>query len=134
MRGPHCLRTWSSTQGPIALSSAEAEYYAMLNGVVKATGLQAMAAELGVKGLGGPIGLYTDSTAAKSFASRRGLGRVRHVETRRLWLQREVAEGRVRVHKVLGTENPADVLTKYLSQEAAARAMGRMGVALGWRS
>ena len=51
-----------------------------------------------------------------------------------MWLQREVAEGRVRVHKVLGTENPADVLTKYLSQEAAARAMGRMGVALGWRS
>ena len=30
--GMHCVKTWSSTQMPLALSSAEAEYYAMVDG------------------------------------------------------------------------------------------------------
>ena len=71
MRGPHCLKTWSATQGPTALSSAEAEYYAMVDSVVKAMGIQAMGEEIGIKGLNGPIVLHTDSSSAKSFASRR---------------------------------------------------------------
>ena len=29
MIGGHCIKVWSHTQGPIALSSAEAEYYAI---------------------------------------------------------------------------------------------------------
>ena len=49
MRGEHCLKTWSTTQGPIALSSAEAEYYAMVDGVVRAFGAQAMCGWSGPK-------------------------------------------------------------------------------------
>jgi hypothetical protein len=30
MLGDHCIKTWSATQGPYALSSAEAEFYAMV--------------------------------------------------------------------------------------------------------
>ena len=70
-----------------------------------------MLAELGVMA---KIIVYTDSSAAKSFASQRGLGRMRHMEVRKLWLQEEVRQGRVRLVKVRGDANPADLLTKYL--------------------
>ena len=72
MIGGHCIKAWSHTQGPIALSSAEAEYYAMVEGAARAKGLQTLAKEIGLLGMDGPITLNTDSSAAKSFASRRG--------------------------------------------------------------
>ena len=46
--GGHCLKTWSSTQSSPALSSAEAEYYAAVDGASRALGLQSAARELGV--------------------------------------------------------------------------------------
>ena len=67
-------------------------------------------------GVESPIELFTDASAAKSFASRKGLGRQHHVDTRYLWLQEEVASGRVRLGKVRGELNPADVLTKYRAE------------------
>ena len=57
----------------------------------------------------------TDSSAAKSFVGRQGLGKMKHLEIRDLWLQKEVREGRVVVRKVLGTENPSDLGTKILN-------------------
>ena len=90
MLGKHCIKTWSSTQGAVALSSAEAEFYAMIAGVLRAKGLLSIAKELGFKSFTGVIKIATDSSAAKSFVSRRGLGKMRHLEIRDLWLQKEV--------------------------------------------
>ena len=45
-----------------------------------------------------------DSEAAESFVGRRGLGRMRHIEVRDLWLQEEVRNGKVKVEMVKGTE------------------------------
>ena len=59
--------------------------------------------------------LGTDSSAAKSFVSRRGLGKMRHLEIRDLWLQKEVNEGKVEVSKIRGDCNPADLMTKILT-------------------
>ena len=134
MRGPHCIRSWSVTQGPIALSSAEAEYYAMVDGVIKAMGVQTMCEEVGVNGMSGPIVLHTDSSSAKSFASRRGLGRARHVQTRCLWLQKAVSDSLVLVRKVAGTANPADILTKFLAADSVERTARLMGIVLVWRA
>lgn len=47
MLGEHCIKIWSTTQGPYALSSAEAEFYAMIEGVTRAKGLLSLAVELG---------------------------------------------------------------------------------------
>ena len=69
-----------------------------------------MLKEIGMKA---EITLSTDSSAAKSLGSRRGTGRIRHLETKWLWLQIEVAEGRIKLEKVAGDLNPADLLTKY---------------------
>ena len=133
MRGPHCLKSWSTTQGPIALSSAEAEYYSMVEGVVKAMGMQSLAVEIGLLHVSGPIRLYTDSSSAKSFASRRGLGRARHIDTRCLWLLAAVAEKKVFVNKVDGAHNPANMFTKYLSRESINREAQMMCVVIMWR-
>ena len=46
--GNHCVKTWSCRQGPIALSSAEAEYYSMVEGAIKAKGVQTVAREIGL--------------------------------------------------------------------------------------
>ena len=105
----------------------------MVDGVIKAMGIQSLGKEVGLSHLSGPIRLHTDSSSAKSFASRRGLGRARHVETRRLWRQEAVADRRVLVNRVSGIRNPANLLTKYLHAEAIIRETGFMGVKLHWR-
>ena len=115
MLGGHCLKTWSSTQGAIALSSAEAEFYALVEAVLRAKGLITVALELGFTSLRTEVKAVTDSSAAKSFLTRRGLGKMKHIEIRDLWLQEEVLKGQVEVMKVLGTENPADLMTKFLN-------------------
>jgi hypothetical protein len=125
MLGMHCLKTWSSTQPVIALSSGEAEYYAMIDAATRTMGLQASMKELGTKV---ELVMHTDSSAAKAFASRRGAGKIRHVEVKVLWLQEAVACGRLKVKKVLGTENPADLMTKYHNAEAIKKNLAKMNI------
>ena len=128
MLGEHCLKTWSSTQGPTALSSAEAEYYSMVEAVTRAKAIQTYGAEIGIAGIEGSMELRTDASAAKSFAARKGLGRQRHIDTRYLWLQEEVAHGRVRLSKVRGDANPADLMTKFLVEAEVVYKAGLLGV------
>ena len=115
MLGEHCIKTWGSTQGAVALSSAEAEFYGMVEAVIKSKGLHCLATELGFKDLSNVVNLNTDSSAAKSFVSRQGFGKMKHIEIRDMWLQKEVRDGRVVVQKIPGTQNPADLMTKILS-------------------
>ena len=75
MLGNHCIKTWCATQGALALSSAEAEFYAMIEGVTRAKGLLSSAGEMGFVDLSNVVHFGTDSSAAKSFVSRRGLGK-----------------------------------------------------------
>ncbi len=81
MLGNHCIKTWCCTQGAVALSSAEAEFYAMVEAVCRTKGLSSLAKELGFINVGNVIHLGTDSSAAKSFVCRRGLGRMKHLES-----------------------------------------------------
>ena len=61
-----------------------------------------------------PIQIYSDSSA-RSVARRRGIGgRLRHLQTRHLWLQSRVARGHLKMDVVAGEQNPADTLTKPL--------------------
>ena len=86
----------------------------MIEAVTRAKGLMSLASELGFGGLGNVIKLGTDSSAAKSFVSRWGLGKMRHLEIRDLWLQNEVKKGKLKVIKIEGKSNPADLMTKIL--------------------
>ena len=74
-----------------------------------------MLADLGVEV---KIRLRTDASAAKGIASRRGLGKIRHLEVHQLWLQEKVNKGEIEVMKVKGEGNLADALTKPLDGKA----------------
>jgi len=109
--GSHLIKTWSSTQSSVALSSGEAEFY----GVVKASGY-GLAYQALLKDFGLPkqLTVFTDSTAAIGIASRQGLGKLRHLDTNTLWVQQAVRCRRLTLRKVAGEENPADVFTKHI--------------------
>jgi hypothetical protein len=128
MLGKHCLRTWSSTQPVLALSVAEAEYYSIVEGATRCIGLQTMLKEMGVEV--GILVISTDSSSAKSFASRRGLGKMRHIEVKDLWLQEAVCCGRLKPQKIDGVMNPADLLIKYLSSAEIAKHLQFLHISL----
>ena len=107
--GGSAVKSWSKRQATIALSSGEAEYVAIVKAVAEALGLQSLARDLGEDV---PVFVLTDSAAARGIANRVGLGKIRHLDTRLLWLQELVRDGRVRVRRVRGDSNPADHLTK----------------------
>ena len=115
MLGEHLIKCWSINQVVIALSSGEAEYYAMVKGASIGMGVKGMLADFGISG---SIEIKTDSSAAKGISSRRALGNVRHIELCELWLQEKVAEGKIAVVKIPGAENNSDCLTKAASRES----------------
>ena len=125
MWGSHCIKTWSVNQGYIALSSGEAEYYGAVRGASQALGLRAMMMDLGVEAAilsGSPgIELCVDASAAVGIASRRGLGKQRHIELNELWLQDQIARGRIGIRKVNGKVNFSDSLTKFCGADRIAQ-------------
>ena len=123
--GQHCIRTWSSTQPSVTLSSGEAEYYGLVKAAGAGLGHQSLMSDLDVAL---PVRAWTDSSAAIGIASRSGLGKLRHLETHTLWLQEKVRTGAIAVKKVHGSVNPADIFTKHLpSREKVHQLMSLFG-------
>ena len=60
--------------------------------------------------------MWSKNSAAKGIASRKGVGKVRHIEVHQLWVQDKVASGELMISKVRGDENVADALTKYVER------------------
>ena len=59
--------------------------------------------------------VMTDSSSAKAFASKRGLGKMKHIQTRFLWIQERLVLKHFVLDKVGTLLNRADVLRKQLS-------------------
>ena len=59
----------------------------------------------------------SDSSGARGVAARLGLGKLKHIQTRWMWLQQEVREGRVCLGKEEPKTNPADLGTKYVAAD-----------------
>ncbi len=87
MLGNHLVKSWASNQNVVALSSGEAEYYAIVKGGTQSIGAQSILRDIGVY-VG--VNICTDASAAKGIASRRGLGKVRHIDVSQLWIQDKV--------------------------------------------
>ena len=105
---------WSRTQPTIAQSSCEAELLAANTGATEARFLQSLMEELGVTA---NIIIETDSSSAEKVTRKRGVGRMRHLAIKELWLQDEVRSGRIEVKHVKGLVNPADLMTKALPRK-----------------
>ena len=68
-------------------------------------------------GVAASIRVWTDSSATLGICGRQGLGKLRHIDTRSLWLQQKLRAGALEIKKVRGEVNPADLFTKHLSSE-----------------
>ena len=110
----HMLKAYSSTQNVIALSSAEAELYALVKAASIAMGLISVMADFGETA---KIELRADSSAAIGIAYRQGLGKVRHLDVQQLWIQQRVLSRELKLLKVMGVDNIADMMTKHLAAD-----------------
>ena len=111
MLGAHTLKSWSTNQAVLALSSGEAEYYAIVKAQSVALGIRSLAADLGIT-FECAIAIKSDASAAIGISSRVGIGKVRHIEVTQLWVQEKVASGEIVIQKVATEDNLADALTK----------------------
>ena len=109
MIGGHLIKSWSSTQPSITMSSGEAEMVGVTRAAAAALGFRSLMADLG---LDWPMRVWTDSTASIGMCSRQGLGKVRHLAVQTMWIQQRVRNHDIDPYKVLGEENPADLMTK----------------------
>ena len=75
--------------------------------------------------------MQTDSNSAKGICYRLGYGKVKHLETRQLWLQSHVADKRIIVKKIPREVNFSDVLTHHWNGKDGERHL--TGVGLRWR-
>ena len=122
------LRAWSKDQDIIALSSAEAELHAASYGAMQLRGLQSICEDMGIV-MSGHV--HVDASAAIGVMRRQGLGKLRHIQVRDLWLQQEIKQGRLTVHKIDSKVNPADLGTKPLSWEEIDRHVKILGLYWG---
>ena len=67
------------------------------------------------KDLGTPMNGVGDASAALAIVARRGLDKLRQLDTNYLWLQDKAAKGDLNFKKVAGVDNGADTFTKSLS-------------------
>ena len=124
MIGSHIIKAWSRTQNHVTISSAEAELYAMVKCTAEMLGIKSMMSDWGRSKSGI---LYADSTAALGIAKRKGAGKLRHININTLWVQEVQDREGVTYRKVLGTDNPADLMTKYLTREVIVSHMAKLG-------
>ena len=124
MKGDHVLKSWSSTQKAITLSSGEAELIAAVKTCTEVIGITQLARDWGEEWQGE---ILVDSSAAIGIVHRKGNGKLRHVRVGMLWIQEQVEEGEIKVKKVKGDDNPADLFTKNLAEAKVAKFMDMIG-------
>ena len=110
----------------VSLSSAEAELQAAVSRTCDGILLR-LCLEFGT---GRKVGLklMLDNMAAKQVLFRSGVGRIRHLSCRILWIQQHVKEKSLTVASVPTKWNPADLGTKKLSMDRMQLLMNLVGV------
>ena len=125
MIGELCVKTWSATQKSITLSSGEAELVAATKTSTELTGLIQMTKEWDIA-LSGQV--LVDSSAALGATKRKGNGKLRHARSGLFWIQQKSENGELDYQKVLGTENPADLMTKHLNRNISTHLQGHLSL------
>ena len=99
--GEHVIDVVCSKQDVVSLSAPESEFYAMTSvgahGIHPKNTFSDSQVEVTVR-------LETDSTSASGIRRRRGVGRLRHIHKKELWLQDQVASKNVELGRVPSTK------------------------------
>ena len=123
--GRHLLQSWSRTQQIVSLSSAEAELHALTK-----CAAEGMAAANMLKEFYMPVALKltTDSSAEKGIIKRNGVGKVKHLEVKCLWIQEREERGDLSCIKIPRLQNSADLLTHHFTENEGRLHLTRMGL------
>eukprot|EP00971_Amphidinium_carterae_P111075 2200204-Amphidinium_carterae.1 len=113
------LRHLSRTQSTIALSSTDAELYAMGQARMESQHIKQIIEEMAIPEMDTEkvtMMINTDCSFGKAVASRLRLNRKsKHVHLRFLYILNVIQRGELTIKKIPTTRNPTDVLTKLLS-------------------
>lgn len=111
----------------MSLGSGEAGYYAGASAASDSILLQEAIKFLTMRTC--KVHLYLDSSAARGIITRQGVGRVKHLQIRTLFLQDLHKAGTISVHPVGTKENTADMLLDIGTKPLSAK---RIGLLLHW--
>ena len=111
LNGCFCFGS-SRSQKVISLSSAESELHSMVGGCCDGIFIRSCLQLL----VSGEVEhhQFTYNSAARQLISRQGVGRIRHLSGKLLWMQSKVMDGSVVIHQVPTLWNFSDVGTKSL--------------------
>ena len=106
--GSHLISFACKLQKAVALSSGEAELCAQVSGISDGLGIQMV-----MKDFGFHCGLVSccDSSAARGALTRAGVGRMKHLTIKHLWVQGYVDRKELEIEWIPRARNPSDLLT-----------------------
>ena len=107
--GRHPIFAASSTQTILILLSGEVKFYGPVRCVCRTLGLKSLLLDLSLEV---KAELVTDSSACKGLCSRRGVGKIRHIQCLALWLQHAVARRQIGITRPAVKDFAPDVGTK----------------------
>ena len=97
----------------------------LCKGAANGIGLKSVARDLGIVL---SIRVRSDATAALGIALRLGIGKIRHLDTSLLWIQQKIKCNELKVDNILGADNPADCLTKFIDQATMNKHLATMNL------
>ena len=116
----------SRTQKTISLSSCESELHSLVSSMCD--GLFIIACAQFVLGESIHHVQFTDSSSARQLASRQGVGKVRHLSGKVLWVQQMVNDKLVILRQLPTAVNLADIGTKSLAKQRLSYLMNESGL------
>ena len=125
--GNATLTAWSRTHQTVSLSSVEAELYALTTGIAEGMVTKHLLQELGHEVT---LMNHVDSQSAKAWASKRGLGRMKHVMLKYMFVQDVVEKKLTNLAYINTNVNKADLMTKCHTSEAHKGGCAMLGLRL----
>ena len=121
------LYSHSKTQKVVSLSSAESEYHSLISAAADGLFLSAC-----IRFLMPEVTLeqvcLVDNMAARALACRQGVGKLRHISGKLLWLQQLTKDEVLYVAPVATAVNASDIGTKPLKADRVNRLLGMLGI------
>ena len=125
--GTHWIRSWSTTQKVVALSSGEAELIVVVKMSTELLGLMNLVRDW-QRSYGAKV--FADSIVALEIVHRKGAGKLRHIRVSMLWVQDAREQGILNYEKIGAVVDPGDLMTKYISRTVMSGHMERLNIHL----
>lgn len=122
--------SWSAKrQDCVCLSTAEAEYVALIHAAKTIIWIKNFLTELGLP-THDTLLIRGDNKGSESIATKTiNYGRARHIKLAYFLLRERVRERSMKVMHIPGSQNPADIMTKAISADVNARHVRFLGLA-----